>query len=258
MKLFIREYGEAHTQGPVLVILHGLFGMGDNWTALAKQLGETYRVIVPDLRNHGQSPHAEEMNIETMSNDLAEMLSEYSLENVILLGHSMGGKVAMDFALRYPNKVSKLVVADIAPRQYAISDLHQRVIALLQQINPALEGSRKAIEEKLMQGGLDFGVAQLLMKNLYWKDDTLAWRFNIDALSNHLPEIGAAVQADKPYAGATLFLRGGKSSYIGVQDEAAIHVLFPKASIIGIEGAGHWLHAEKPAEFLQAVLDFIA
>ena len=255
MKLFFREYGAQHEEA--IVILHGLFGMGDNWTAIAKQLSEQYRVIVPDLRNHGQSPHAEAMDLQAMSEDLFELLCALHLERIILLGHSMGGKVAMTFTLHHPEGVRKLCVADIAPRAYPTSDLHQLVVQLLKQIDPIKEGSRKAIEERLTQGGLDYGVTQLLMKNLYWKDDALSWRFNIEALANHLPEIGTEVISSSAYLGETLFLRGALSKYIGVDDERAIQGLFPKAQIETIADAGHWLHAERPKEFLQAFLAFI-
>lgn len=260
MKLFYRKFGE----GQPLIILHGLFGQSDNWNSLAKQFAEQgFEVYAVDQRNHGLSPHSDVWDYKAMSNDIFELIKEHELKNVILLGHSMGGKTAMQFAIDYPQYLEKLVVADIAPKYYPMH--HQGVLQALQAVDFNVVKTRKEVEAVLSEYITDFGTKQFLLKNIFWIDDTeMAWRFNlkviiqqIENVGQEVDHIGHATPVDKSSDVSTLFLRGEHSNYILDEDLDLIQELFPNSILQTIEGAGHWLHAEKPKEFFEAVLKFI-
>ena len=251
MILFNRIYGE----GSPLVILHGLFGQSDNWTTLARAWSNHYQVIAIDQRNHGQSPHEDAFSYELMAEDLAETLDALNLESVNLLGHSMGGKTAMFFAQQHPQRISKLIVADIAPRAYAPH--HGEIIAALKALPLTELKDRNSADVELAKGIPDFGTRQFLLKNLYRNDaGTFSWRFNLDAISAQISEVGKALPDEQVHLPA-LFVRGSKSNYISDEDQAEIAQQFSNATFATIPNAGHWLHAEQPEAFSRVVLDFL-
>lgn len=251
MKLNYKRQG----QGESLIILHGFLGMLDNWQGQAKVLAEYLDVITVDLRNHGHSPHSDEHSYEVMMQDVLELMDDLGLESAHILGHSMGGKVAMTLAQQHPERVNKLVVVDIGPKYYAPH--HQDIFAALRAVDlDALQ--RRSEAETYMLPHLDQpATRQFLMKSLYYAErNTFGWRFNIDALERHVEHVGEATD-EMNYDGELLFIRGGASDYILDQDWPDIKVLFPHAYLETIDGAGHWVHAEKPREFIQVVLDYL-
>jgi len=255
VKLFFRKYGK----GQPLIILHGLFGQSDNWNTLGKQFSEKdFEVFLVDQRNHGLSPHSDEWNYSVMSNDILEFVEDNKLENVILLGHSMGGKSVMHFAILHCTKISKLVVVDIAPKKY--SPTNDGVLEGLLAVDIGNTKSRKEAESILSKFISDTGTKQFLLKNLYWKDETkLAWRFNLEALSKNRNVIGDTFDVENKSCNIpALFIRGEKSKYILIDDISEIKKLFPNAELKTITGAGHWIHADKPKEFFEEVIRFIA
>ncbi|WP_192822331.1 alpha/beta fold hydrolase [Rufibacter sp. LB8] len=244
-------------QGQPLIILHGLFGTLDNWQTLGKQFSETFQVYLVDLRNHGRSPHSDDFSYQLMSDDLLEFIDTHNLQNPYILGHSMGGKVAMNFALQHPEKLGKLLVADIAPKAYPPH--HDDILAGFHSIDLAAIESRQDADEKLAELVPDFGTRQFLLKNLYRQEDnSFAWRLNLAGIEKNLDHILGNIESQTPFDKPTLFIRGGTSRYIKPeQDLAQIQTLFPQAEIKTIEGAGHWLHAEKPADFYQLTMAFL-
>ena len=251
MILFHRIYGE----GPPLVILHGLFGQSDNWATLARAWSNQFRVIIIDQRNHGQSPHDAAFSYELMADDLAETLDILNLESVQLIGHSMGGKTAMFFAQKYPQRLTKLIVADIAPRAYAPH--HGEIIAALKTLPLERLKDRNSADNELAKGIPDFGTRQFLLKNLYRNDSGgFSWRFNLEAISAQISEVGKALPGSIVET-PTLFVRGAKSKYITDQDQRDIAHQFINVRFETISDAGHWLHAEQPEAFGKVVLDFL-
>ena len=245
--------------GKAFVILHGFLGMGDNWKALANQFAEEgYEIHLVDQRNHGRSFHSDTFNYEVLAEDLKEYCAAHNLEKIILLGHSMGGKTAMLFAMRYPELLDKLIIADIAPKYYAPH--HQKILEGLNALseNEAARKSRGDADAFLEQYIKDWGTRQFLLKNLYWqKDKTLALRVNLPVLTDQVEAIGEALPTQTVYEGQTLFLNGLKSDYITKEDTALIEAHFPNAKIKGIANAGHWLHAENPKDFFAEVMNFL-
>ncbi|OUJ73717.1 alpha/beta fold hydrolase [Hymenobacter crusticola] len=255
MQLHYRELG----QGKPLLILHGLFGTSDNWQTLAKRWAETgHRVIVADLRNHGRSPHASEHTYDVMSADVLELFDALQLQDVTLLGHSMGGKVAMRFALDHPERLARLVVVDIAP---SFSDMrHQdEILAGLHAVDLGKLQTRQQADEALAQHIPQFSIRQFLLKNLYRLDDnSFAWRQNLDALTMHIADIGAAITSVQPFLKQALFIRGGLSDYITADDKLhSIPALFPNSQVETIPDAGHWVHAENPDRVFELVHRFM-
>lgn len=242
--------------GQALIILHGLFGSSDNWRSIGNELSRFYEVYLIDLRNHGRSPHFVEFSYTSMANDIAEFISEKKLNNPILMGHSMGGKVAMTYALNYPEKIEKLIIVDIAPKYYAPH--HQKYIDAFNSIDLKTVSTRKEVEEHFTRQVSDIGERQLLLKNLYWNEnERLAWRVNIDAISKHIDEMCEAQDSSKMCNKPCLFIRGEKSKYITNEDAALIQQIFPNSKIETIPNAGHWVHAEKTQDFLTCVLHFL-
>ncbi len=252
MKLHYRDLG----QGTPLVILHGLFGLLDNWQTLAKFWSQKYHVYLVDLRNHGRSPHSNDFNYDLMVADLAEFITEHQLQNPIIMGHSMGGKVAMNFALTHPEQVSKLIVVDIAPRAYPVH--HQDIIDGLNAIDISTMTSRNEAEAALMPYIPEAETRLFLLKNLYRREDnSFGWRMNLAAIEACIEEVGRETTADTPFNKPTLFIKGEKSRYIQEKDIPAIQRLFPQVQLETIANAGHWVHAEAPEKFYQLVVDFI-
>jgi len=244
-------------EGRPFIILHGFLGMGDNWKTLGKKFSDKgFQVHLVDQRNHGRSFHHEDFSYEVIVQDLKEYCNSQDLEDIVLLGHSMGGKAAMLFAAMYPELVSKLIVADIAPRYYPIH--HDAILAGLQFLNFDVISSRKEADIKLSEYVSEFGTRQFLLKNLYWEEKgRLGLRINLPVLSENVSEVGEALPIHLSFSGETLFLRGDQSEYISTQDEAEILRQFPKTKIQTIENAGHWLHAENPSDFFEAVVRFL-
>jgi pimeloyl-ACP methyl ester carboxylesterase len=244
-------------EGSPLLIIHGFLGMSDNWKSIATQFAKDgFQVHSLDLRNHGKSFHSEVFNYDVMVEDVKKYIDFHQLSDCILLGHSMGGKVAMLFATTYPNIVSKLIVADIGPKYYAPH--HQSILAGLNAVDFELQKSRGEVEEVLAHYIPDFGTRQFLMKNVYWQTpDQLNFRFNLPVLTTTIEVIGTALPFDKTFQKPTLFLRGGTSDYILDRDLEIILHHFPVATLITIANAGHWLHAENPKDFYFNALQFL-
>lgn len=246
--------GKENTQP--LLILHGLFGMLDNWKSLGKKWGKQYQVHLIDLRNHGKSFHDPNNSYEAMAEDLAFYMDQKDIEQAYILGHSMGGKTAMHFAALYPEKVEKLIVADIGPQEY--KPHHQEIIDALQYINPSACEGRQEAEDKMSEKISTPSVRMFLLKNLYWTDDKkLDWRMNLDVLDRNYHEVTKALPSNYQFSGPTLFIRGTASGYINDDDLELIHQHFPSAKLESIEGAGHWLHAEQPKVFSEILLNFL-
>lgn len=253
MKLAYKKAGE----GQPLIILHGLFGSADNWQTLGKKFSEDFEVYLVDQRNHGRSAHDKEWNYDVMAEDVQELIMDHHLENVILLGHSMGGKTVMQAARNHPEKLDKLIVADIAPKDYHSNQ--DEVAAALLSVDLRKIKSRKEAEEALSLKIKDNPTKQFLLKNLYWKtDEELAWRFNLEVVAKNLDIIAGTFHLeDKVSDLPVLFMRGERSDYIRDKDMDLIKRLFPNSQLATIPNAGHWLHADQPELFYNAVLKFI-
>lgn len=254
VKLHFYRFGT----GDPLIILHGLFGTADNWIKISRDLANKYMVIVPDLRNHGRSPHSSEFTYQSMVSDILELVKQENIESFHLLGHSMGGKTAMMLALNNPQLVKKLVIADIAPRLYIDHNEHSKYIEAMLLVDPSNYKTRGEIDIALRQYIPNDSIRLFLLKNLHRdQNQRLEWRINLSALSKSLPGIMEAITADYPFSNPTLFLAGEQSNYISSLDQDDIFELFPNATIQTIPEAGHWLHADQPELFLQRVQEFL-
>ncbi|WP_335965661.1 alpha/beta fold hydrolase [Galbibacter sp. PAP.153] len=245
-------------KGKPLLILHGFLGMSDNWKTLGTKYAEAgFEVHLIDLRNHGRSFHSEDFSYEVMVDDILNYCDLNNLEDINIIGHSMGGKVAMLLAVTQPELIKRLLVADIAPKYYPPH--HQDILNGLNALDFDKITSRTEADEQLSDYISDWGTRQFLLKNLYWKTkETLAFRFNLSVLSNAQEEIGEPLPSQKSFNGKTLFLRGSKSEYISPNDTDIIHTHFPNAKIETVENAGHWLHAENPKQFFEKSLHFLS
>lgn len=252
MELAFRSQGN----GKPLIVLHGLFGQSDNWNTLARQWSEKgFQVFTLDLRNHGLSPHSDVWNYEAMAEDLQEFIVKHQLAKPILLGHSMGGKVVLFHEKKYPQQCKGLIIADISPRAYEAH--HQIVLEALNAVNFDIIKTRREAEAILASKGLDEGTKQFLLKNLYWAntDNTrLNWRFNLSVIEKNYANIGVEVPFYRS-ASPVKIIYGLKSNYVNENDENDFSNRFSNLEFHGIE-AGHWVHAEKPIEFFESVLDF--
>lgn len=243
MKLFYRHFG----QGKPIIILHGLFGLSDNWVTHAKRLAEKFSVYLPDLRNHGQSPHSPTFNYSAMADDLHEFVEEHDLKNPIIIGHSMGGKVAMWFALEYPDLLEKLIVVDISPVKYPDRDAHFDIINAMMSVNFELVHTREEVAEQLKYSITDPGTRLFILKNLYRKTkNTFDWRLNLNAISSNMDLMFAGVEVKGTYGKPVMFIKGGKSDYIKEEHTSLIMKFFPMAQITTIPEAGHWVHVDSP------------
>lgn len=243
-------------EGKPLLILHGYFGMGDNWKSLANQFSEHYQVHLIDQRNHGRSFHSDEFDYELMVADLYEYIEFYQLKNVHLLGHSMGGKTAMLFAVEHSELIDKLVVVDISPRMYPPH--HHDILDALNSVDFSIQNTRTLVDEKLAEKIPEYGVRQFLLKSVYWKEKGLLdFRFNLKSLTDNNDEVGVALPSFTIFEGKTLFLKGENSGYISANEEPIINAHFPNSKIVTIANAGHWLHAENPSGFYKEVEGFL-
>lgn len=253
MNLFYQEYGE----GPPLLILHGLLGASGNWHTLSRNVfAQHFHVYAVDLRNHGRSPHDEVFDYPHMVEDIVRFLEVHQLEQVMLLGHSMGGKVAMWMALEHPDRVSRLIVADIAPKAYPPH--HKKLLDALLDLNPRAYSSRADIDKKLAEQIEEPGVRQFLMKNLKSEGaGSYSWKMNLNAIYENYSKINVGLPHQTSFSRPTLFIRGVKSHYIQDDDLVAIRRLFPDALLADLPSAGHWVHAEAPKPFSELVVEFL-
>lgn len=253
MKLHYRSFGE----GQPLVILHGLFGTSDNWQTLARGFSEKgLKLYLVDQRNHGHSPHSDEMDYFAMSEDLRELFDAENISDAVLLGHSMGGKAAMYFAQENAQRLDKLIVADMGIKKYPPH--HQLIFEALLAVDLDKVKTRKEAEEIITSHIPDKSTSQFLLKNLYWSErEKLEWRMNLPVLYRDIEKILDEVP-NKVCNVETLFIRGEKSNYILEEDWDDIQKLFPNSKLETLVGAGHWVHAEKPREFFELVMDFVS
>lgn len=249
--LHYRLSGES---GDWVLLLHGLFGAGDNLGALAKALMDEFRVVQVDLRNHGRSPHCDEMSFAAMAADIALLQETLGIACSHVVGHSLGGRVAMQLALHDAARVQRLVVADIAPVAYAPH--HTEIFAALQALDLYGIANRGAIDAQLARSIPEIGVRQFLLKSLYKDGEVWRWRFNLPVLQASYDKI-TIVQSGEPFTGPTLFIKGELSNYILPKYEEAMRALFPNFELNTIAGAGHWLHGEKPEQFNRLVKEFL-
>lgn len=250
MKLAFKKMGA----GRPFIILHGLFGSSDNWQTLGKRFAEDFQVYLIDQRNHGRSPHSETFTYDAMAGDLNDFMIEENLDEAIILGHSMGGKTAMRFAQLYPEKVDKLIVADMGVKKYPIH--HQKVLEAFHSLELGSLESRKDADKAVAHLIPEFGVRQFILKNLYRKNkDEFGWRVNFQVIDEEMDNILAALPKQSVDITA-LFVYGNKSDYIEDGDKVEIQDFFKGAEFVELP-AGHWLHAEKPDEFYEAVKKFV-
>ena len=243
--------------GQPLILLHGLFGMGDNLSMIARPLSEHFEVYQLDLRNHGRSPRASSMTFSEMAGDVLAFMDSYQLQKPHVLGHSLGGKVAMQLALEHPDRVDRLVLADIAPVAY--NGNHDEVFAGLAAVDLTAIGSRRDAEEVLKAYIAEVGVRLFLLKSLYRNaEGQYAWRMNYEALQDCYEGMRAGNSAEQAFGGPTLFIKGENSAYIQEKYRDSIEQLFPNAQLKEIQDTGHWLHAEKTETFNTIVMQFLS
>lgn len=256
MRLHYREYGSYSDQHPTLIFLHGLLGSSSNWHSLARGLADTFHILVPDLRNHGRSPHDDDVSYAALARDLAQLIDGQGLESVLLIGHSMGGKAAMWLALEQPELVAGLVVVDIAPIAYP--NRFGVIYEALHAVDQAHIGSR-AEADAILAGYLDeVGLRQFLLQNLHPAGDAWVWRMNLPALTRGMSEIvGFSVPNQPVYPGPTLFIHGGLSDYLQPNAKPIIQRLFPRARVRTVPQAGHWVYAEQPRAFSALLGEFL-
>jgi pimeloyl-ACP methyl ester carboxylesterase len=251
MKLFYRTLG----QGQPMIIMHGVFGSSDNWLTQAKMFSPHYQVFTLDLRNHGQSPHDDAFSYPVMVSDLLEFIDEHKLVDPIIIGHSMGGKVAMNFAVAHPDKLQKLIVVDISPRPYNLE--HYVIINGLKAIPIQTITSRNEADAALADFVPEPDVRQFLLKNLQRKSEGgFTWKINLPVIDKNLSKIGFDLEFDGAFDKPTLFIRGGKSKYVRDEDMTRIKEIFPTATLETLD-TGHWVQAEKPQEFVDTVMKWL-
>ncbi len=256
MKLNHKKYG---TQGQNLVILHGLFGSSDNWMSVAKKLEEEYQIHTLDLRNHGQSPWSDDWDYEVMSEDIQEFIAEQQIKDFVLLGHSLGGKVAMHYACKYgiEDTLQKLLIVDISPRAYPIH--HAQILEALTALDLSQITGRKEADDALKPALPELGVRQFLLKNLERKEDKgFVWQLNLEVIHQKIANVGIALPSGYVFEKPTLFIKGENSNYIHSDELGDLQAHFPKAHLQSIAKAGHWVHAERQEAFLEVIQDFLA
>lgn len=252
IRLNYRQYGE---NGRHIIILHGLFGTLDNWQTISRELGNQYIVTAFDLRNHGRSPHADEFSVSTMASDVYEMIQLLKIPSAVIIGHSMGGKVAMVFSLAYPAVTDGMVSIDMAPKRYMRG--HDDIFEALERVDLNV-GSRREVEDVLAQTITDYGTRQFLMKNLSRRHDEggFEWKMNLPVIKANYEDILNPIDTTIVYDGPALFIRGGNSDYVLDEDKVFIKQIFRYAEFLTIKDAGHWVHADKPIETYNAIAEF--
>lgn len=247
-----KRFGE----GQPLLILHGFLGSLDNWLTLGKRFAEHYDVILVDQRNHGKSFHSDDFGYDQMVSDLEQLIDHLKLEDPIILGHSMGGKTVMQYAAFHPQKLDKLIVADIGPKAYPVH--HDQILTGLKAIPVDQIQSRQAADDILAEYVDNESTRVFLLKNLKRTSDGFEWKMNLPVLCDKIEEIGKPLVHHLPIETDTLFIRGGSSNYIPDEDWDGIEEIFPHAELKTIDHAGHWLHAENPDLFYELVTNFLA
>ena len=267
MKLFYRVEGS----GIPFVIIHGLYGSSDNWLTVAKKLSSGYQVFMIDQRNHGRSPNSGDHSYEALKNDLAEFFEQHQIKKAVVMGHSMGGKTAMCFAADYPELIERLIVVDIAPKDYFLLNdqnqyyIHNNILRAMLEIDFSKIETRKQIDDFLLEHIDSVQIVQFLLKNAHLNKEThqFEWRLNVPVLYENLDEIIKGVNArwfdDRLpiYNYPVLFIKGADSNYIVPEDYPSIYRIYPEAEIVEIPDAGHWLHAEQPQLFMETVWKFL-
>lgn len=257
LELNFRQFGES---GSPLLVLHGLFGSLSNWAWHCRKLAETYRVFALDMRNHGASPHSDQMSYPAMAQDVKRFMDQQGIDKALVLGHSMGGKVAMQLALSWPERVQKLVVADISPVYYGGDGKgeHDDIFSGLNAIDLEAIESRKDADTQLAKWEPDEIVRQFLLSNLVRAEGGgFAWRINLESLQDNYDALRDAPEGERQYQGPVIFIRGDESRYVQSRHKEDILVRFPAAEVKTIMQAGHWLHAEKPETFFRIVSGFL-
>jgi esterase len=260
MKLFYRKYGS----GPPLIILHGLFGSSDNWVTIAGKISASFTVYIPDQRNHGQSPHSPDHNYNLLSLDLLEFAEDHKIEKFILAGHSMGGRVAMSFAIKWPEKINSLIVIDISPFNSGVLDAkiynhHREILETILSINPSELSSRADLEKIIAKRISSEKIRELILKNLQRTDNgSFKWKLNAKALLDNLVNIMDGIRrpaADFPCVTGfpVTFVKGEESDYLQPGELKEIQKIFPTAEIINVKKTGHWIHAERP-DIIESIL----
>ena len=240
-----------------ILILHGFLGSGDNWKSVGRKLNPLgYTIHLIDQRNHGRSFHSEKFDYDIMCEDLFNYIKYYNINNAILIGHSMGGKTAMNFSLNHPKLVSKLIVLDTSPREYPV--LHQNIIDSLKEIDLSIFTNRKEIDIELRKSVTQQGLRNFLTKNIYrMNDGNLNFRFNLQSLSQNIGKIGQKIESNTKFSSEVIFIKGETSDYINESDKVMINNLFPNAKFYKIPNAGHWLHVDNPIDFISILLSLI-
>lgn len=253
MELNYKVFGE----GTPVIIIHGLFGTLDNWQSIAKKLSKDFMVFIVDLRNHGRSPHAEEFSYEIMAQDVQEFMENNWIYEAHVVGHSMGGKVAMQLASQNPDMVSKLVLVDMAPKTYEGS--HEEIFQAMFALNLATVQSRKEADQQMQAKIPSYSVRQFLIKNLSLNKETqqYEWKLNLPVIYEHYNHILSYNPIYQPYEGPTLFIKGETSDYILPEELEQYQAYFPAATLETVLQAGHWVHAEQPARFLEVLTKFL-
>jgi len=252
MELFHRVLGS----GDPIIILHGIFGSSDNWMTIAKKLSQRYKLYLPDLRNHGNSFHHPDFNYKIMVNDMVSFIETHNISNPLIVGHSMGGKLAMNLALHLGPDIRKLMVIDIGPQFYPIH--HERILNGLRDIKLDDFHARKDIDEALSGVIPEFAERQFILKNLKrMEDGSFAWKLNVESLSRNIGNVGEEIEGESKFTNPTLFVKGEHSHYLDKNNLDGITKFFPNATITEVLGAGHWVHADKPEAFLKVLQDFI-
>jgi esterase len=266
MELFFRRLGS----GKPIVILHGLYGSSDNWYTIGRALADQYEVFIPDQRNHGNSPHHPDHDYPAMSDDLNDFFIHHSLDRAVILGHSMGGKTALAFGFKYPEKVEKMIVVDISPFGYNETSApevisHEKIMRSLMALQPETLKSRQDADNRLQKHISSEPVRQFLLKNLKRNSEGIFyWSMNLPVLQQHLTDIYASIMRSEQIRPEDipvfplLFIKGKNSGYLGKEEFDDIRHLFPHAELAEIAGAGHWVHAEQPDEFLKTIRNFIS
>jgi esterase len=252
MNLAFEVVGEGHP----LVILHGLLGSTDNWRSMSRRLGAHYKVFAIDLRNHGRSPHSDIFDYDVMTADLREFMEQQALRRIMLLGHSMGGKVAMQFAIDYSEQVDRLVIVDIAPKPYEPSQRY--LLKALRSLDLTRYKSFADVDAALAAKVSSESLRQFLLKNLARDENgRLRWKINLEAIDRNYDKLGRGVAPERTFDKPTLFIRGARSNYIEDDDAPLIRQMFPQAEIATVPEAGHWIHVDAPEEFFQTVVNFL-
>ncbi|MCC5796858.1 MAG: alpha/beta fold hydrolase [Methylophaga sp.] len=251
-----RLFYQITGSGRPLLIVHGLFGSSDNWRAVTKALSDKRQIIAVDLRNHGRSFHHQDQHYPQMAEDIERVVDELGIEEIDLLGHSIGGKVAMQFARQHTHRVRQMVVVDIAPRQYP--DKHSWIFKSLLSLNLDQYQQRSQLDDVLASDIKDAAVRQFLLMNVKKNDQgSLRWRINLQALFCNYAALLSSVEPEQALDVKSCFIAGGRSDYISEADKQLIRQCFPDSEFTVIDEAGHWVHAEAPKAFCQVVEQFL-